>query len=73
LETPTANLAARHIFPSYRFPESADLALSRAVQYAAYRSHPPGKILWYDNVDAAAARQKVQAVLREKAASKELT
>lgn len=72
-ESPTVSLAARHIFPSYRFPESAALALSRAVQYAAYRSHPPGKLLWYDNVDAAAARQKVQAVLRDNSASKEVT
>lgn len=57
--------ASRHVFPSYRFPESAALALARAVQYAAYRHRPAGKVLWYDDVDGGAARREVTALLAE--------
>jgi acyl-CoA synthetase (NDP forming)/RimJ/RimL family protein N-acetyltransferase len=63
--------SARHVFPSYRFPESAALALSRAVQYAAFRRQPGGRILWYDDADPAAARQEVTSLL-EKAAGETL-
>jgi acyl-CoA synthetase (NDP forming)/GNAT superfamily N-acetyltransferase len=55
--------ASRHVFPSYRFPESAALALARAAQYAAFRRQPGGRILWYDDVDSAAARQEVKSQL----------
>ena len=55
--------SSRHIFPSYRFPESAALALSRAVQYAAFRAQPGGRLLWNDDVDAGAARQEVTAAM----------
>jgi acyl-CoA synthetase (NDP forming) len=55
--------ASRHVSPSYRFPESAALALARAVQYAAFRAQPGGRILWYEDVDSAAARQEVKAML----------
>jgi acyl-CoA synthetase (NDP forming)/GNAT superfamily N-acetyltransferase len=55
--------ASRHVFPSYRFPESAALALSRAVQYAAYRAQAGGRLLWYEGIDAASARQEVKALL----------
>jgi acetate---CoA ligase (ADP-forming) len=51
------------VFPSYRFPESAAQALSRAVQYAAFRNRPAGRLVWYEDVDAAAARQAVSAVV----------
>ncbi|HYK90696.1 MAG TPA: GNAT family N-acetyltransferase [Acidobacteriota bacterium] len=54
---------SRHIFPSYRFPESAALALSRAAQYAAFRRQPGGRIMWYEDVDAPTARQEVKALL----------
>jgi acyl-CoA synthetase (NDP forming)/GNAT superfamily N-acetyltransferase len=54
---------SRHVFPSYRFPESAALALSRAAQYAAFRRQPGGRILWYDDVDSASARQEVKSLL----------
>jgi acyl-CoA synthetase (NDP forming)/GNAT superfamily N-acetyltransferase len=54
--------ASRHVFPSYRFPESAARALSRAVQYAEFRSQPAGRVPWYEDVDAAAARLAVQAL-----------
>lgn len=56
-------VASRHVFPSYRFPESAALALSRAVQYAAFRARPGGLHLWYEDVDAGAARQDLTALL----------
>jgi acyl-CoA synthetase (NDP forming)/GNAT superfamily N-acetyltransferase len=50
-------------FPSYRFPESAVLALSRAVQYAAFRAQPHGRVLWYDDADAARARLVVEEAI----------
>ncbi len=55
--------ASRHVFPSYRFPESAALALARAAQYAAFRRRPGGRLLWYEDADPAAARQEVAALL----------
>jgi acetate---CoA ligase (ADP-forming) len=55
--------ASRHVFPSYRFPESAALALARAAQYSAFRRQPGGRILWHEDVDAGAARREVQALL----------
>jgi acetate---CoA ligase (ADP-forming) len=51
------------VFPSYRFPESAAMALSLAVQYAAFRRQPPGRLPWYGDGDAAAARREVAAAL----------
>jgi acetate---CoA ligase (ADP-forming) len=59
----TGRGARGHVFPSYRFPESAAMALSLAVQYAAFRRQPPGRLPWYDDVDAAAARREVTAAL----------
>ena len=55
--------ASRHVFPSYRFPESAARALSRAVQYAAFRTRTGGRFLWYEDVDPATARQEVKAMV----------
>jgi acyl-CoA synthetase (NDP forming)/GNAT superfamily N-acetyltransferase len=55
--------SSRHVFPSYRFPESAALALSRAVHYAAFRSRPQGRPVYFEDVDAAAARQRLMALL----------
>lgn len=60
--------AAAHVFPSYRFPESAAIALGRAVQYADFRRRPAGRLLWREDVDAAAARNEV-AALRSSARS----
>lgn len=54
---------ASRLFPSYRFPESAALALSRAVRYADFRRRPGGRIVWYEDVDSAAARQEVKLLL----------
>ncbi|HVT61099.1 MAG TPA: GNAT family N-acetyltransferase [Thermoanaerobaculia bacterium] len=55
--------AAGRVFPNYRFPESAAMALSLAVQYAAFRRQPAGRLAWYEDVDPAAARREVAAVL----------
>jgi acyl-CoA synthetase (NDP forming) len=61
----------RTVFPYYRFPESAARALSHAVAYAAYRRQPPGRLLWYDDVDAAAARNKLESLIEGSAAGAE--
>ncbi len=55
--------ASRHIFPSYRFPESAALALSRAVQYGTYRRQPGGRYFTFEGIDSASARQEIKALL----------
>ena len=47
-------------FPSYRFPESAALALSKVVEYAEVRMQPPGRILSYEDLEAGQARQRVE-------------
>jgi acyl-CoA synthetase (NDP forming) len=62
-----SELESRHVFPSYRFPESAARALSRAVQYADFRAQPAGRVLWYEDVDAAAARQEVRTLVSHEA------
>jgi acetate---CoA ligase (ADP-forming) len=55
----------RRVFPAYRFPESALRALGRVARYAEFRRRPPDSVVWYEGVDAAAARREVQAVLAE--------
>ncbi len=50
-------------FPSYRFPEAAARALSHAAAYAAYRKEPPGRIVWFEDTDSAAARAKLEAAV----------
>ncbi len=47
---------AHRTFPSYRFPESAALALSKVVDYARCRAQPPGRIPAYENLDAGQTR-----------------
>ena len=54
---------SRHVFPSYRFPESAARALGRAAQYAAFRRRPAGRALEFDDLDPAGARARVAAAL----------
>lgn len=51
-------------FPSYRFPESAALALSKAVAYARFRLLPPGRILGYEGTEPMAARMLVEQALQ---------
>lgn len=50
-------------FPSYRFPESAALALSKVVEYARFRHQPPGRILGYADIPAGEARQRVERLV----------
>jgi len=67
LATPRSSAVARgrRVFPSYRFPEAAALALSRVVQYAEYRRRPLGRVTWYEDADAATARREVTELLAE--------
>ncbi len=53
----------RRVFPSYRFPESAALALARVMPYVAFRSRPPGRLPWYEDAEPARARRVVEAAL----------
>jgi acyl-CoA synthetase (NDP forming) len=55
MEGSSGETGQRHVFPSYRFPESAALALSRAVQYASFRSQPGGRLRWFEDADGGAA------------------
>ncbi|MBI4916156.1 MAG: GNAT family N-acetyltransferase [Acidobacteria bacterium] len=55
----------RRFFPAYRFPESAPRALAHLVRYAEFRRRLPDHVVWYEGVDAAAARREVQAALTE--------
>jgi len=50
-------------FPAYRFPESAAIALARAAEYAAYRRRPPGRLVFFDDVDGTGARRLVEGWL----------
>ena len=56
--------AAARTFPSYRFPEAAAFALSKAIEYGRFRMLPPGRILAYEGMDPAPARRVVEQLLR---------
>jgi acyl-CoA synthetase (NDP forming) len=60
---PGDRTGAHRTFPSYRFPESAALALSKVVEYAHYRMQPPGRIPAYENLDAGQARLRVEQLV----------
>ena len=60
----------RKVFPSYRFPEAAARALAHAADYAAYRRRPPGRLLWYEDADPAAARAALEPALAQAAPAK---
>jgi len=51
------------MFPSYRFPEAAARALAHAVSYASYQRQPLGRLVWYEDVDGASARSRLEADL----------
>lgn len=53
------SLQAAHI-PSYGFPESAAIALARAVRYGRWREAPEGRIPALDDVDQDAARDALR-------------
>jgi acetyl coenzyme A synthetase (ADP forming)-like protein len=50
--------------PSYVFPESAAIAMARAVQYGAWRSKPPGVLRAFEVDRARASRAIAQAASR---------
>ena len=50
--------------PSYAFPESAAIALSRAARYGRWKSEPEGTLVRFDDVDVSRARR---AMARAKA------
>jgi acyl-CoA synthetase (NDP forming)/GNAT superfamily N-acetyltransferase len=50
-------------FPSYRFPESAALALSKAVDYARFRMQSPGRIPAFENQELGQTRLWVEQLL----------
>jgi acetyl coenzyme A synthetase (ADP forming)-like protein len=49
--------------PSYLFPEAAARVLSKAADYATWRTQPLGMILDFDDMDLAAARQVCASAL----------
>ncbi len=50
-------------FPAFRFPESAVRALGRIVRYSEFKKNPPGKIVWYSDVNAEEARKLVNNII----------
>ena len=54
---------AHRTFPSYRFPESAALALSKVVDYARFRMQPPGRIPAFENLNVGQARLRVEQLI----------
>jgi len=54
---------SRRIFPSFLFPESAPRALAKVVAYAQFRQKRPGTVRWFEDADAASARELVKALL----------
>ncbi len=59
------------VFPSYRFPESAALALARVTEYAANRRQPQGRLLWYEDVDLTGARERLSDIMKRNATQEE--
>jgi acetyl coenzyme A synthetase (ADP forming)-like protein len=56
------SLHQAHI-PSYAFPESAAIALARAVRYGRWLAEPEGKVMRFEDVDAARAAAALSAAL----------
>ncbi|WP_243322076.1 GNAT family N-acetyltransferase [Geothrix sp. SG200] len=57
--------AMHRTFPSYRFPESAALALSKVVQYAQFRRQPPGRFQGFADINAGEARRRVEQLVEK--------
>jgi acetate---CoA ligase (ADP-forming) len=53
------------VFPLFLFPESAPRALAKVVRYATFQQRKLGKLVWYEDVDAASARHQVAASLKQ--------
>jgi acetyl coenzyme A synthetase (ADP forming)-like protein len=62
------SLQESHI-PSYTFPESAAMALARAVRYGRWQAEPAGKAREFKEVDRAAASQVLAGARRRAAPS----
>src|SRR5688572_18993623 len=60
---PVALRSAEESVPSYRFPESAARALSRATERAAWLREPEGSIRRFDDVDASTGRAVARLAL----------
>jgi acyl-CoA synthetase (NDP forming)/RimJ/RimL family protein N-acetyltransferase len=73
LSAGTGAAPARGSVPSYPSPERAVRALARAVRYSIWRSTPPGTVPELADVDLAAARDIVHAVLAETPAGRALS
>jgi acetate---CoA ligase (ADP-forming) len=63
--TQSDQLGTHRTFPSYRFPESAALALSKVVDYARFRMQPPGRIPAYENLQVGPARLLAERLIEE--------
>ena len=57
------SLQKEHI-PSYPFPESAAIALSRAVRYARWKAAPEGQVPEFKDLDVERAREVVKKAAR---------
>ena len=55
--------AGSHRIPVYSYPESAALALSKAVEYARWRSEPEGEMIRPEGIDKDAAAAIVRDAL----------
>ncbi len=62
---PESGKSGHAVFPSYRFPESAALALARVTEYAESRRQPQGRLLWFEDVDLAAARGRLSGIYEQ--------
>jgi hypothetical protein len=58
-----SDAAGRRNFPSFLFPESAPRALAKALQYAEFTRRKPGRVVWFDDVEAVEARRLVTAAI----------
>lgn len=54
------------VIPAFRFPESAAIAIARAVEYAAWRSTPLGLIPDHPDIDIQAGRRICRQALQER-------
>ncbi|MGY1616263.1 GNAT family N-acetyltransferase [Geodermatophilus sp. SYSU D00691] len=66
-------MPARGSVPSFSTPERAVIALAMVTEYARWRQRPVGQIPELPDVDEAAARAVVRAVLAERPAGRDLT
>jgi acyl-CoA synthetase (NDP forming) len=65
--TPGDRSGTHRTFPSYRFPESAALALGKVVDYARHRLRPAGSIPTYEDPDVGQARLWVEQLVEGQA------